>query len=66
MEHTQEGFFERMRHHFAHRHHHHHGRGHGRFGGGFMGDDDPRSMRTGRKLSSQDLQLLILALMGRI
>lgn len=48
------------------------GRGHGRgpgfghFGGGFMGGAgfDDRGMRTGRKLSSGDLQLLLLALLS--
>lgn len=65
-----------MRHHFHHHHRHdeahdrgfwfigrHRGGGHG-FGprGGFMGDG--QEFRTGRKLGSADLQLLILALLA--
>jgi len=40
--------------------------GHGRFGGGYMGGDGfgPQGFRTGRKLGSAELQLLILALLG--
>ncbi len=42
------------------------GRGFGHFGGGFMGGAgfDDRGMRSGRKLSSGDLQLLLLALLA--
>ena len=40
------------------------GRGFGRFGGGFMGDGPGgQGFRTGRKLGSGDLQLLVLALL---
>lgn len=58
-------FADRLIHHFAGRHRHG-GRGLGRFGGGFMDDGDMggRGMRMGRKLSSEDLQLLILALLA--
>jgi DNA-binding PadR family transcriptional regulator len=51
------------RQHFMGRHHH----GHGRHGfGGFMEDGGAggRGMRMGRKLSSADLQLLVLALLA--
>jgi len=63
-------------HHHPHHHHHHafkegghrgHGHGHdprgGRGGGGF-GFDDEGGMPRGRKLSSDDLQLLLLALIA--
>ncbi len=66
-------------HHHHHRHHHgcdaeaegysFMGRfrgGHGRFGGGFMGGEGfgGQGFRTGRKLGSGELQLLILALLA--
>jgi DNA-binding PadR family transcriptional regulator len=69
-----------MRHHTEHHHHHHHkahaqgphggGRhgGHGPHGGrggrGGFGFDDEGGLPRGRKLSSDDLQLLLLALIG--
>lgn len=45
---------------------HERGRGLGHFGGGFMGGAgfDDHGLRTGRKLSSGDLQLLLLALLA--
>jgi DNA-binding PadR family transcriptional regulator len=45
---------------------HHRGRGFGRFAGGFMGalGRGGPGFRTGRKLASADLQLLILALLA--
>ena len=55
-----------MHHHHGHFHlgRHHGGRGLGRFGRGFMdGDLGGRPFGMGRKLSSADLQLLILALL---
>lgn len=61
--HSKEHFLERAMHHLAGRRHHG-GRGLGRFGGGFDGDDlGGRGMRMGRKLSSDDLQLLVLSLL---
>jgi DNA-binding PadR family transcriptional regulator len=67
-----------MRHHHHHPHgHEHHAeevlsfmsrfRGpHGRFGGGFFGGDGPggHGFRTGRKLGSNELQLIVLALLA--
>jgi DNA-binding PadR family transcriptional regulator len=49
--------------HFAHDHH---GRGRGPFGGGFMGGAGMggQGFRTGRKLGSRDLQILLLALLA--
>jgi DNA-binding PadR family transcriptional regulator len=54
------------RHHLMGRHHHHGRHGFGRFGSGFADDSDPggRGMSRGRKLSSGDLQLLVLALLA--
>src|SRR5688572_29640957 len=45
---------------------HHGGHGSGRFSAGFMGPPGSRGgdFRTGRKLASADLQLLILALLA--
>jgi len=43
---------------------HHGGRGLGRFGRGFFEGGDGRSFGMGRKLSSVDLQLIILALLN--
>lgn len=61
-----EGFFEHLSRHFGGRQggHGRGGQGLGRFGG-FMDEGGPggRGMRTGRKLSSGDLQLLVLALL---
>ena len=57
-------FWERARQHMAGGRHHG-GRGFGRFGGGFDGEDmGGRGMRMGRKLSSDDLQLLVLSLLA--
>jgi DNA-binding PadR family transcriptional regulator len=63
-----------MHHHFAHffghkrgcAGRHGHERGHGGFMGGFMGRGDfgGHGFRSGRKLGSEDLQLLILALLA--
>jgi DNA-binding PadR family transcriptional regulator len=61
--HSHENFWERAKQHMAGGRHGG-GRGFGRFGGGFDGDDlGGRGMRMGRKLSSDDLQLLILSLL---
>lgn len=59
-----EHFWSMMRHRGGRGHDRGHGFGH--FGGGFMGGAgfDDRGMRTGRKLSSGDLQLLLLALLS--
>jgi DNA-binding PadR family transcriptional regulator len=61
-----DGFFEHLARHFSGRQGGHgRGRGPGLFGG-FMDEGGPggRGMRTGRKLSSGDLQLLVLALLA--
>jgi DNA-binding PadR family transcriptional regulator len=62
-----DGFFEHLARHFGGRQggHGRGGRGLGRFGG-FMDEGGPggRGMRTGRKLGSGDLQLLVLALLA--
>lgn len=65
MRHGHEHFPDHALLHFAGRRPHG-GRGFGRFGGGFGEDGDRggRGMRMGRKLSSDDLQLLILALLA--
>ena len=63
----EQGFFEQFARHFGGRHGHGRGgRGFGRFGPGFMEEGGPggRGMRTGRKLGSGDLQLLVLALLA--
>ena len=54
------------RHHSMGRHHHGGRHGFGRFGSGFMDDGDSggRAFGMGRKLSSGDLQLLVLALLA--
>jgi DNA-binding PadR family transcriptional regulator len=56
------GFMSRLAYHFARGRH---GR-HGRFAGGFADDleGDGQGFRSGRKLSSEDLQLVILALIA--
>jgi DNA-binding PadR family transcriptional regulator len=64
----EDGFFEHLARHFGGRPGHGSGRGGRGLGGfgGFMEDGGPggRGMRTGRKLSSGDLQLLVLALLA--
>jgi DNA-binding PadR family transcriptional regulator len=56
----------KMRHGMRHMGKHRHGRGFGHFFGGDMGDGgfDRSGFRTGRKLASDDLQLLLLALIA--
>jgi DNA-binding PadR family transcriptional regulator len=67
-DHEFPGFMARLAYRFARgRHGGHHGRrGHGRFAGGFADDleGDGQGFRSGRKLSSEDLQLVILALIA--
>jgi DNA-binding PadR family transcriptional regulator len=57
----------KMRHGMRHMGKHRHGRGFGHFFGGDIGDGgfDRSGFRTGRKLASDDLQLLLLALIAQ-
>jgi DNA-binding PadR family transcriptional regulator len=64
-DHPFRDFMSRVAYEFSRRHGGHGRHGFGRFAGGFADDPegDGRGFRSGRKLSSEDLQLVILALL---